>query len=343
MPARPRRLLIVGNRGGTNIGDSLLRAGSVQGMEAGLVESADAYVAPRLVRRLYWHVAGRLPPRLAAFNRNLLRRASTFGPDLLLTTGHAPVTAETLENLRSAGIRCANYSTDDPWARLQRSRWMLAALPHYDIVFTTRTANMDDLRALGCRSVHHLPFGYDPGLFHPQQLAPEEQAKYASEILFVGGGDRDRVAWIDSLAGAGLRVALYGSYWERYPETRALTRGPAPPEIIRKATIAADVALCLVRKANRDGHVMRSFEIPACGGCPLLEHSSEHREIFGDEGQAALYFANIDEMIEKARLLMRDSALRLRLAQAAHARMLCGGHTYRDRLDQMVAAACGVP
>jgi hypothetical protein len=47
---------------------------------------------------------------------------------------------------------------------------------------------------------------------------------------------------------------------------------------------------CPVRRASRDGHIMRSFEIAAVGGCMLAQDIDEHREIFGSEGEAVVYF-----------------------------------------------------
>ena len=59
---------------------------------------------------------------------------------------------------------------------------------------------------------------------------------------------------------------------------------------IRAASASAKVCLCLVRRANRDGHTMRSFEAAAIGGCILAEDTADHREIFGPEDYAARYF-----------------------------------------------------
>jgi hypothetical protein len=74
----------------------------------------------------------------------------------------------------------------------------------------------------------------------------------------------------------GSPVLLAGAYWDRYPAFRAYALG-----IKRALTAAAKVNLCLVRRANRDGHVMRSFEIAAIGGCMLAQDTDEHRDIFG--------------------------------------------------------------
>ena len=86
-------------------------------------------------------------------------------------------------------------------------------------------------------------------------------------------------------------VALVGGYWERYPAFRAQALGIKPPEIIRALTASAKVNFCLVRRANRDGHVMRSFEIAATGGCMVAEDTVKHREIFGRKARRPFTFA----------------------------------------------------
>src|SRR5690606_33955463 len=96
------------------------------------------------------------------------------------------------------------------------------------------------------------------------------------------------------------------------------------------------VALCLVRRANRDGHVMRSFEIPAIGACMLTEDTQEHREIFGEEGNAVVYFRSCDEMIEKLDWLLNHVSERQRLAKTAHELIVNGHHAYKDRLVSML-------
>jgi spore maturation protein CgeB len=84
---------------------------------------------------------------------------------------------------------------------------------------------------------------------------------------------------------------------------------------------------------------MRSLEIGAIGGCMLAEDTAEHRELFGPEGEAVLYFASPAEAAAKARRLIPDAPERRRLAAALLARITGGRHTYADRLASMIAAA----
>jgi spore maturation protein CgeB len=137
----------------------------------------------------------------------------------------------------------------------------------------------------------------------------------------------------------GPPVAVAGGYWEQYPALRAYALGIKAPEIIRALTAAATVNLCLVRRANRDGHVMRSFEIAAIGGCMLAEDTEEHRAIFGGDGNSVHYFQTPKQAAALARLLIDRPAERARLAASVRDRVSRGAHTYRDRLCTMLDIA----
>src|SRR5262245_33624264 len=116
----------------------------------------------------------------------------------------------------------------------------------------------------------------------------------------------------------------------------APAHGHPPPAVLRNAIAGAAVCLCLVRRSNRDGHSMRSFEVPAAGGCMLVEDTEEHREFFGPSGEAVMYFQSIHEMVEAARRLVREPETRVRLAQSAHNRIATGAFTYRDRISSLL-------
>jgi spore maturation protein CgeB len=331
------RVFVVGNRTGTNVGGAFERALPRLGYEAELIEARLAMQAPMAVRRFNWWLRGRRPTHLRRVSRAILAACEARRPLCLVATGAAPVEAETLKQLAETGIPSHNYLTDDPWNRRHYAPWFLRALSHYAIVWTTRRANISDLEALGCPDVRYLPFGYDPDLHFP---APEAggSAVAPSDVLFAGGADRDRVPFLGALVRDGIRLALYGDYWGRYAGTRPAYRGYASPEMLRSAVGATKVCICLVRRANRDGQVMRSYEIPAMRGCMLAEDTPEHRTLFGDEGVAVLYFRTKEEMVEKVRWLLRHPAERARLANAAHEIVTKGHHTYQDRLATMLAA-----
>src|SRR5205823_10084645 len=135
-----------------------------------------------------------------------------------------------------------NYLTDDPLNQVHCAPWFMKALPYYDHVFSPRRANLEDLRRLDCPAVSYVPFAYAPELHFPEPSAtPEEQERFAAEAVVAGGADCDRVPYMAALIRAGFKVALYGGYWERYPETKAHARGHAAPQTLRKAIREAKV------------------------------------------------------------------------------------------------------
>ena len=238
------------------------------------------------------------------------------------------------------GVRRLNYLTDDPWNPDHRCRWFFDALLAYDRLFSVRRSNLEDLAKHGCRSVEYLPFGFDPDLFYPAgRDGLEKMDGPPLDVVFAGGADRDRVPYLKALIKAGFRVGLYGAYWDRYPETRNHTLGYATPATLRGVFGSAKVTLCLVRRSNRDGNSMRTFEAPAAGACVLAEETQEHREIFGQEGDAARFFKTPEEAVEKTRVLLANEADRLRMAKRSFEKITQGRHTYQDRLSAMLGGS----
>lgn len=331
-------LLIVGNRGGANVGGSFERAGQRLGLRVHLLEMKAAMKGPGPLPRIYWRLCDRRPWRLQEFSEDVAAWCEAQRPKFLLATGTVPLLAASLRRIRTAGTVTVNFLTDDPWNPAHRAGWFLDSLPEYDTVFTPRRANERDLQKCGVQKVEYCTFGYDPDLFPAE--SPDRQMHDCStewDVFFAGGADAERAETIGELEEAGLSVALYGSYWERYPETRRLTRGQLPAEEIYQAARRCKVALCLVRRANRDEHCMRTFEMPAIGMAMVAEDTADHRVIFGAEGECVLYFHSLEEMVDKARQLVVDSDMRRRLALAGQRRIIDGGHRYEDRLRQILA------
>ena len=332
-----RRLLVVGNPEVTHVGHHLCRAAEKEGLAVELCDTRAAFSASWLIIQLSWRLGGHRPPLLRAFGRDVVSACHRFRPHWLLATGLAPVSARVLRQVQQMGITCLNYLTDDPWNPRLRARWFLRALTQYDMVFSPRRANLEDLTSLGCRDVSYLPFAYAPEIHFPASpTSLEEREKFECDVLFFGGADRDRLPYVASLLRSGFKMALYGGYWDRFPETRAHARGHADPATLRKAIHGASTTLCLVRRANRDGHVMRSYEAPAMGACMLVEDTLEHRELFGPNKESVVYFCGIAEMLEAVRWLLSSESERRRLATAARAIIVSNPNTYQDRLSAML-------
>ena len=331
------KILIIGCREETNIGGSFERAASQLGLIPHLMNANLAFEAPWVVRKLSWHYLGHLPPKFNQFSRSVEKKCKEFKPAWILSIGISPLHKHALETIGNLGIKRLNFLTDDPWSKNHRAQWFFDVLPLYDTIFSPRRSNIKDLKNLGCKDVQYLSFAVDTSLFYPMfSLSPETLRKYSCDIMFAGGADNDRIAYMDALIKARFKLSLYGIHWERYAQTKLYTHGQANVTTMRTAIASAKIALCLVRRSNRDGHSMRTFEIPAVGTCMLTEDTEEHRDIFGKEGSAVLYFKNIYEMVNKTKFLLNNEQERRRLAKAAQDLINNGKHTYQYRLACML-------
>jgi spore maturation protein CgeB len=333
------KIVIVGFAQRGHIGRYLADAARQLGIECHLLDAQAAEARSRIRRSFFWHLRDRRPAQLARFGARVVDTCAFIQPDLVITTGFSPLDRFHIDMLHKLKMTVINYSTDDPWNPALQASWFLSTLPLYDAVFTPRRANLDDFRRSGVRLVYHLPFAYDPEVHRPW---PEKLPPYAPrDVLFVGGCDSDRLPLMGALIDAGVSLALFGGYWNLNQKTRTYWGGIVDQDTIRSASAAARICLCLVRRANRDGHGMRSFEAAAIGGCILAEDTADHREFFGPDDHAVRYFSSMEQLVQQAKTLVADEGARRRLSHQLRETLLAGTNTYADRLATILKLCIG--
>ncbi|MGC8493806.1 MAG: CgeB family protein [Syntrophobacteraceae bacterium] len=329
------RVLLVVNSSPEHLGAYLLSAAVAMGLKVELVDCRSQVSGPKVWRAVHWRLLGHRPTRLYSFSREVVAACARFCPDVLLATGQVALMRRDLEQIRRMGVKSANFVTDDPWNPAHRAGWFLKALPSYDWIFTPRMANISDFKNIGCANIEYLPFAYAPEVhFFEEPKGPDEELRFRCDAAFIGGGDRDRFAWMDSLVNAGVSLKLYGGYWERNAGLARCYCGFAYGADYRKAAAGARVNIVMGRKANRDDHAMRSYELAAMGACIVAEDTDDHRRLYGDDG--ALFVSNPEELAGAARQLLMDEPLRKRLARNAMQRVIGGKNSYRDRLRMIL-------
>lgn len=314
------------------MGKSLSRAAETMELDHEIVDIDVAYRSTWISEKLNWHLLGKRPAHINLFNRALIETAEQFQPDVLISTGIAPISQKTLKTMSDRGIICINYQTDDPWNPAHRTHRFLQALPYYHNVFYPRHSTGYDLEHLCTGRCHYLPFAYDPDLFFIEDSAKP----HAVDLGFVGAAESFRASCLGAAANAGMSMNIYGSGWDTYSNLRTHARGTVGGEQVRATISDAAINPCFVRRSNRDGHCMRTYEIPAAGGCILAERTEEHETILGAEGDTATYFSSAAELVEKTDYLLNHPQERETLARNLHVHITSGGNTYQDRLNTML-------
>ncbi len=330
-----KSVLLVGNGETIHLGHHYLEAAGSLGVQAELLDVRDAKSSIPFLDKIAWRLREKRPARLPRFQRQVLSTFTRFRPRLVLFLGNNFVEKDLLQALKVSGATTGVFLSDNPWNPLHRTSWFLESLPLYDFVFNPRSEVESELLKVGCARVHRVAFGYSPSLHFPAVLNAEEQPQYESDLLFFGGADSDRIPYLDALIRAGIRPRLYGGYWDQHPVTRPFAAGMGRVEELPKLVAGAKVCLNLVREANRDGHVMRSFELPAMNACVLAQRTPDHLEYFGEQSLA--YFDSLDSLVRQTKHLLENSALRKELSKNALARVRSGHHSYADRLGQVLS------
>jgi spore maturation protein CgeB len=334
-----KQVLIVGIDQAGSVGTHLFQAALSRDQRVRLLCSEQGYSPSRLLRSVGLRLFGGLPSRGGRFNAAIRTLLARERPDVLLTTGASAVFGETLVDARRLGVTSINYSTDDPWSVRHASRWYFRALKQYDAVATPRADTIPDFHRLGVGRVARVPFGYCPKAHAPAEGIVEDL--FAGDVFFAGGCDRDRLRFFREIVKAGLRPILYGAYWDRHADLRRFHRGFASLGEMATLHARTPVSVCLVRRSNRDDHVMRTYEAASMGACLAMEDTPAHRKLFGADEERVIYFRDPESLVTACQRLLGDLSLRQRLRVAARQVVVNGRNTYADRLDQMLALATG--
>lgn len=241
-------------------------------------------------------------------------------------------------------VLIVGYSPDDMGQRDNQSRYFLTGLPEYDWFFTTKTFNVDELKAMGVRRPCFLGNGFDPATHRRTSVSAHEMELFGGPVGFVGSYERDRANQILSLARAGFPVKVWGWGKTRSPlsvhPNLTVHRRTLLGSEYAKALCSFAINLGFLRKINRDRQTTRSIEIPACGAFMLAERTDEHLELF-EEGKEAEFFASTTELIDKTRYYLGHDSQRIRIAAAGYERCRRSGYDYPSRMRQALDKLVG--
>lgn len=336
-----RHILMVGRKDTPNLEGSYARAFEALGHT---VSEFDLYDAIR--ESIRFGAAGqalfRVAPRepwIVQGNRNLVVTARKIGCDTIVMSGALPIRPGAVAQLK-ASIPGCKVALLWPDPMLNLGSHIIQALPLFDCVASYSEAATPLLERLGARRTIWLCFAADPELHRADSISSADRAQYGCDISFVGNMRPEREHAIRTLLQAGLDVKVWGERrWLTQVADKALARsyfrgGPLFGDAYYKAMRTAKIGLNVIDDTNFPAANMRFFEGLACGAamlsspCPELEQTFRHRD-------SIIYFRSDYELVEGARELLRDDALRARVASNGE-QLVLAKHTYRQRAQRLL-------
>ncbi len=280
------------------------------------------------------------PVDLVGLNKKLLPTIAEYQPDLLWVEKANTIRSSTYRKIKFyfPKLKIVYYSEDDIYVPNNRPVYLRQSLPLFDVIFTTKPRNLEELPTLGARKVFCVFQAYDRNVHRPIHVTAEERQIWGAEVSFVGIFERDRAESLLFLAQQGIKVRVWGFNWQswQHKHPNLLVEGkPVLNEDFIKVINSTRINLNFLRKVHRDQHTSRSLEIPACQGFMLAERTEEHFHLF-EEGQEAEFFNCPDELLKKVKYYLAHEEERKRIAEAGRKRCIESGYSHHDRLKVML-------
>ena len=206
-------------------------------------------------------------------------------------------------------------------------------LPEYDFLWTPGVYNRDKVDFDGIDNAVYIGTAMNPKL-----LYHEYDSRFAYDVVFGGRLGREhmhRLPILEKLAQSFEDFAFYGYGAENIPLGYALKnkfKGWADAPTLRKIYSSSKIILNLTMddySIITKGFNARLFEIPQCnGGMQILPYDPKISDYF-EVGKEVICFSDVDDLIEKIKLYLKDEQTRTVIANNAY--LKSQKYTYFER------------
>ncbi len=260
-------------------------------------------------------------------NRRLIKLATGWPADFVLVFKGESLLPGTIDAIKKAGIKTANWSNDEPFGEILAFN-KLSNIAEYDDFFIFDDMYMDRLLAINPDS-HHLPPGADPFGVHKEQI-PLAQRTFPADVCLVGTAYPARIEFLKNFSHR--KLALAGPGWDKTDYAR-IARPPV--------SIIEMVRMFNESKVNLNPHNkglmvpnVRFFEIPASKSFQLVNDRDEFTSFFVPKKEMVMY-KDEAECKEMADYYIDHDEERTKITQAGYARII-KDHTIKHRLEKML-------
>ncbi|MDO6739312.1 glycosyltransferase [Wenyingzhuangia sp. 2_MG-2023] len=224
--------------------------------------------------------------------------------------------AKVLQKLKTKGKKIVLYNNDDPTGGRDGNRFisLLKGIPYYDVCAVMRDINVNEYKQLGVKNVIRVYMSYDEIVHHPFEKTNDIDAKFKSDIVFVGTWMKNehRDEFLLKLIEGGLNISIWGGRWEKSPNWNIISKYHKGKHLEGRDYVAAiqgaKICLGMLSKGNRDLYTSRSVEIPYIGAVFCAERTVTHEKMYIDK-EEAVFWSNPEECIKICKELLDNKEL----------------------------------
>ena len=279
-------------------------------------------------------------PWVRKANRDLVLMAREFRPEVLIVFGQNRVRSGALAQIRSMFPVQMVYIWPDTLINLSEAS--ITSLLLYDLVATYGRGTVAQFQQLGARNVVWVPLAGDPHMAEDlSSLSKSDRRKFGADISFIGQWrpEREEVMQVVLDNFGDKSIKIWGLDWGRRCRGKnnilKAWQGRALYEKEYHHVLAASrISLNIIDDTNYPAANMRFFEIPCVGGLQVCSSCPEMESEFKD-GETVFYYHSISQLPHIVRTLLANDALRRRVAEAAHDKVL-KDHTYACRAQTVL-------
>ena len=250
----------------------------------------------------------------------ILEAALRIQVDVVVIVSAMYLHPNVLLRLREAHIRVFILFTESPY---DIEKELLVA-PLVDGGWTNERTSVADFRKVNPH------FGYLPHAWHPDKHHVFERESdagiHSHDVVFVGTGWGERIAWFNAIDWTGIDLGLYGT-WDKRTLNKQVRGAVVDQQIDNERAAAlyrrAKIGINLYRKSKgwsrnapqidrADSLSPRAYELAACGSFHISEYRAEVREVFGG---LVPTFSTPTEAAAVIRLWLNDPEGRARVAE----------------------------